>query len=59
MSEFTFTETPPVEPKTEPGEEPALLPAHEGQRLGVGMAGLGLEPRESWGMAPSPSQLGT
>lgn len=43
MSEFTFIEAPPGEQKTQPREEPALLPAQEGQGLGVRMVGPELE----------------
>ena len=43
MSEFTFIEASPGEQKTQPREEPAPLPAQEGQGLRVRMVGPELE----------------
>lgn len=60
MSEFTFTEAPPGEQRTQPREGPALPPARSGQGPGVRMVGPdpSTAARESWGMPPPPPHLG-
>lgn len=49
MSKFTFTEAPPGEQKTQPREEPALLPAPGGQGLGVQIVRLDPVPQKELG----------